>query len=493
VPEPEACPCCMHGAQSREQEHASEPTRRAVLQAGAVMGAALAIPPVLRSRPAMRPRRRALRTALPPRTDWPVPAITTRAQWGADESLRIAKETTTPPDYDSVVNKLIVHHTASPNDPPDPAAAVRSVYDYHVGGVYLDVAYNWLIDQHGVIYEGRWARDYPDGVAHSGELEDGRQVRGGHAANTNAQSCGIALLGTFTNQAPTDAALEALVTVLAWKCARWGIDPNGKDVYAPDGRTFANICGHRDTSSTSCPGDALEQLLPDLRARVADRLARGTSGLRKVATGYWITSSAGAAVAIGDAPKLNDLSKLPTKSAVRSIVAGPNGSGYWMLGADGGVFSFGSVQFYGSTGATRLNRPVIAMAPTPSGAGYWLCSSDGGIFAFGDGGFFGSTGAMRLNRPIVGMASTPSGNGYWLVASDGGIFAFGDAGFFGSTGAIALNQPIVDMAATPSGLGYWLLARDGGIFAFGDAPFKGSAVGRLPDAVGLAVHTVFAS
>src|SRR6202035_4365473 len=40
---------------------------------------------------------------------WPVPPIVTRAEWGADEHLRKAA-----PDYDSVVEKLIVHHTVTP-------------------------------------------------------------------------------------------------------------------------------------------------------------------------------------------------------------------------------------------------------------------------------------------------------------------------------------------------------------------------------------------
>ncbi|MFN8035227.1 MAG: peptidoglycan recognition family protein [Acidimicrobiia bacterium] len=536
MPEPDACPCCMPGAHDQEPEgrqpgSPAKPSRRAVLQAGALAGGVLAVPRSVLARPARRRPARPSARAVAARLDWPIPDVVTRAQWGADESLRITKELTSPPDYDAVVTKLIVHHTASANNPGDPAAAVRSVYQYHVTGVYLDIAYNWLIDQNGRIYEGRWARDYPNGVAHTGELEDGRQVRGGHSANTNTQSCGIALLGTFTTGSPTDAALEALVTVLAWKCARWGIDPNGSGVYAPDGRVFANICGHRDTSATSCPGDALESLLPDLRARVAARLESGTGGFRKVAAGYWVASSAGTTVALGDTPKFKDL---PPGSRVQSMVATPGGSGYWLLGADGGVFTFGDAPFFGSTGATRLNRPIVAMAPTPSGRGYWLCASDGGIFSFGDapffgstgairlnrpivamaptpsgrgywlcasdggifsfGGapFFGSTGAIRLNRPIVAMAPTPSGRGYWLCASDGGIFSFGDAPFFGSTGGIALNQPIADLATSPSGLGYWLLARDGGVFAFGDASFRGSAAGKLPNAVGLAVHTSFA-
>ncbi|MCZ7527378.1 MAG: peptidoglycan recognition protein family protein [Acidimicrobiia bacterium] len=373
------------------------------------------------------------------------------------------------PEYDTVVKKLVVHHTATPNNPPDPASSIRGIYHYHLSGEWIDIAYHWLIDQDGRIYEGRWAADYPAGAVHTGEDAEGRQVRGGHASATNTATIGIALLGTFTSVGPTEATVEALVNLLAWKCARWGIDPLGSDEYV-DGRVFPNVCAHRDVTATTCPGDPLVRRMSEIRERVAARIREGRNG-------YWISTRAGGALAFGDVPDLGDPRRLGIRATIQSIVPNPAGVGYWMLGTDGGVFSFGDAGFYGSTGGMRLNRPVVGMAPTTTGRGYWLVARDGGIFSFGDAGFFGSTGAIRLNQPIVGMAPTPSGNGYWLVAADGGIFSFGDAGFFGSTGAIRLNQPIVGMAPTPSGKGYWLVASDGGIFAFGDAEFFGSTGG----------------
>ena len=431
---------------TEEMSAGRDVTRRDLLRAGAIggIGAAGLIGPFgrgvapafglgERARSAYRSssRARALR-----RPDWPQPTVRTRAEWGANELLRRPGQV-----HELNVTKLIVHHTVTPNSPADPAAVVRSIYADHTRPShpeqYIDLAYHWLIDQHGTIYEGRWARDYPAGVPHSGDDVNGSQVRGAHALHTNTSSCGIAMLGTFTSGVPTEAAIESLVSVLAWKCARWGIDPEGADTYV-DGRTFPNICGHRDASSTACPGGPLHAKLPEIRQRVANRLKAGENG-------YWITSTTGT-LAFGDLPDLGDPRRVGLRPTIRAIVGHPTQLGYWMLGSDGGVFSYGSA------------------------------------------GFFGSTGGMRLNQPIVGMAPSPSGNGYWLCASDGGIFNYGDAQFLGSTGASALPPSIIDIAATATGAGYWLLARDGEIFAFGDAPYLGSAAGKGLQAVGFATR-----
>ena len=92
-------------------------------------------------------------SARPQQPSYPPPPIVTRAQWGANEGLRKSA-----PSYNTVVEKIVVHHTVTPNNPPDPAATVRSVYEYNMSGEYLDIAYHFLIDQNGRIYEGRWAR-----------------------------------------------------------------------------------------------------------------------------------------------------------------------------------------------------------------------------------------------------------------------------------------------------------------------------------------------
>jgi hypothetical protein len=407
-------------------------------------------------------------TSRPAQTNWPVPPIVTRAQWGCNEALRKPGQS-----YNSVVEKLVVHHTATPSNPADPAAAVRSIYQYHVSREYLDIAYHFLIDQNGRIYEGRWARDYPAGVPHTGENAAHQSVQGAATLGHNPRTIAVAMLGTFTTVLPTAAALSSLNTLLAWKCARWGIDPRGSTPYTNSNggvEVIPDIFPHRLVYATTCPGDPLISRLSLIRDQVDARLRTGTFG-------YWIAGANGSVRAFGDVPVVGEPRAFGVLSGISAIVAMPSRRGYWALGTDGGVFTFGDARFFGSRGALRLNQPVVGMASTLSGNGYWLVARDGGLFCFGDARFFGSTGAIRLNQPIVGMASTPSGNGYWLVARDGGVFCFGDARFFGSTGAIHLNRPIVAMCVTPTGNGYWLLASDGGIFCFGDAQYFGSGPG----------------
>lgn len=400
---------------------------------------------------------------------WPVPSIVTRAQWGCNEALRKGGQS-----YDSVVEKIVVHHTVTPNNPSDPAAVVRSVYEYNVSGVYIDIAYHFLIDQFGRIYEGRWAQNYPAGAPHIGENSSRQNVQGAATLGHNPRTLAVAMLGTFTDILPTPEAMSALNTVLAWKCARWGIDPIASTAYLnSDGgiEVFPDIIGHRKVVPTICPGDPIIARLSSIRDQVSTRIRGGIFG-------YWVAGSDGSTQVFGDLPDVGDPRRLGIRSVIQAIVAHPSGLGYWALGTDGGVFTFGPARFFGSMGGTRLNQPVIGMAVTRTGNGYWLLARDGGIFSFGDARFFGSTGAIRLNQPVVAMAATPTGNGYWLLARDGGIFSFGDAKFFGSTGGIHLNQPVIAMAPTPTGRGYWLLARDGGIFCFGDATFFGSGPGR---------------
>jgi hypothetical protein len=399
---------------------------------------------------------------------WPVPTIVTRAEWGCNEALRKPGQS-----YDSVVEKIVVHHTVTPNNPPDPAAVMRSVYEYSVSGVYIDIAYHFLIDQNGRIYEGRWAQNYPPGAPHIGENSSRQNVQGAATLGHNPRTFAVAMLGTFTDVLPTPEAMSSLNTVLAWKCARWGIDPLASTQYINTNgvEVFPDIIGHRAVVPTICPGDPIIAQLSSIRDQVSTRIRSGIFG-------YWIAGSDGSTQAFGDVPDVGDPQRLGIRSVIQAIVAHPSGLGYWALGTDGGVFTFGPARFFGSMGGTRLNQPVISMAVTHTGNGYWLLARDGGIFSFGDARFFGSTGAIRLNQPVVAMAATPTGNGYWLVASDGGIFCFGDARFYGSTGGIHLNQPIIAMCVTSTGHGYWLLARDGGIFCFGDAPFFGSGPGR---------------
>jgi hypothetical protein len=183
------------------------------------------------------------------------PPIITRAQWGADESLRSGTPEFAP------INRVIVHHTVTATQEPDPAARMRAMYAFHVrGNGWSDIGYNFVVDGAGRIYEGRST----GGGRHDGEDTSGLGVVGAHASGHNTGSVGIAILGTYTEDGvtPNEAALDAVTAIAAWKLGTRGIDPGAPGV----------LIGHRDVVATGCPGNGCHRRLPELRERTRRRI-----------------------------------------------------------------------------------------------------------------------------------------------------------------------------------------------------------------------------
>jgi hypothetical protein len=202
-----------------------------------------------------------------------------RAAWGADESLRFHPSGTEvwPPEY-WPVQTLTVHHTADGSTDPDPAARVRAIYQYQAVGLgWGDVGYHFFIDDAGRVYEGRWSgTDGMPAVNAAGQL-----VTGAHVLGYNSGNLGIALLGTFTDHAPTAAARQTLVFLLAGLARLHRIDPLATVHYVNPvsgaTRTVSAISGHRDWAATLCPGGVLYADLPAIRRDVAAVLGTPTA------------------------------------------------------------------------------------------------------------------------------------------------------------------------------------------------------------------------
>ncbi|WP_131559641.1 peptidoglycan recognition family protein [Streptomyces sp. KM273126] len=200
-------------------------------------------------------------------------AYLSRAAWGADESLRFKPDGTenTPPAY-YPFQTIAVHHTATVNDDPDPAATVRAIYQLHaITNDWGDIGYHFLIDEAGAIYEGRYSGD--DGMpAHDG---DGKLVTGFHSVGYNIGNLGIALLGTLTEQGPTDAARASLTRLVRVLTRLHGVDPKATVTYTNpvngNVKEVPEITGHRDWFDTECPGQTMYDELDRLR----DEAARG--------------------------------------------------------------------------------------------------------------------------------------------------------------------------------------------------------------------------
>jgi hypothetical protein len=480
------CSCGESGGlgPGEHHEHGGAPrvSRRSLLRGGALAGAGFAIAQQVLLHPAgARARAAGVLSATARRRaaahEVPGPTILRRAQWGANEAIRRG-----PTAYDATVEKIVIHHTGTHNGVPDWGAQVRQIYEYEIWNGYQDIAYHYLVDPNGVIYEGRWARDFEPGATPDATDTLGRVVHGGHAAGHNARTLGVALLGDYTQAHITPACMRALVTLLAWQCARWGIDPKAAGPYVGMHglEWLPNLCPHGLTTNTLCPGTFVDGALDIVR----DDTARALAGVPlhqpdpvspSAEPGYWIVAPDGRSVAFGAIPALpGGVHQL--RSPLEGVAADPDGRGFWAFAGDGGVFAFGAAGFYGSAARLHLREPIVAMDASATGHGYWLAGRDGGVFAFGDAHFHGSVAKKHLRAPIVAIARTTTGRGYYLLARDGGVFAFGDAKFRGSLARASLQGAPVAIIATPRG--YWVAAADGGVFAFGDARFLGSARGR---------------
>jgi putative cell wall-binding protein len=191
------------------------------------------------------------------------PFIVPRAGWGANEAYR-----TCCPRYADAVRVGIVHHTDTTNSYSSAEApgVIRAIYYYHTHTRgFDDIAYNFLIDRYGTIYEGR-----------AGGVD--RPVIGAHTAGMNTGTTGFALIGNFTSALPTQAAGLALERLIAWKFDVHHIPVSGSvqmvsggsDLFAPGSTVTMNrLSGHRDAQATGCPGTRAYEALPTYRKAAA--------------------------------------------------------------------------------------------------------------------------------------------------------------------------------------------------------------------------------
>jgi hypothetical protein len=181
------------------------------------------------------------------------PAIITRAQWGANESLRRGGPSYATPRF------TVLHHTAGSNayTKAQSASVVRGIYSYHTQAKgWSDIGYNVLIDRYGQVFEGRF-----------GGIDRG--VIGAHASGYNTGSIGVAVMGNHETADISAVALESVARVIAWKYQVHGIDPSPTRTITAGSRRINVLTGHRNVGSTACPGRYLYARMGALRSRVA--------------------------------------------------------------------------------------------------------------------------------------------------------------------------------------------------------------------------------
>jgi hypothetical protein len=198
-----------------------------------------------------------------------------RRAWGEDlpPKAPMAAET---------VKFLLVHHTASSNNVPDPRAVIRQTYAFHTGPEkrWPDICYHFMIGPDGSIWETR-----------AGSLA-GPVVADATGGNQGYAQL-VCLLGDFSSRAPTPAAQESLMRLLIQLADRYAVDtdPSATTTFVSRGSnkfragttvTTSTISGLRDVTYTACPGDNGYALLGGWRNRVhATRLQRVDAGPTK--------------------------------------------------------------------------------------------------------------------------------------------------------------------------------------------------------------------
>ncbi len=234
------------------------------------------------------------------------PRILTRRDWGADESLLVSKETSNrsnndnesigdggaapsnrvrdcqdaqknypqefkvdrtvtenaageklrwPQQYSKEIKMLVVHHTAQnlESDIRSGEERMRALYQYHtVNRGWGDIGYHYIIDEKGMIYQGRAG----------GEL-----VVGGHAYCNNIGSIGVALMGNFDLSAPPQSQMDSLQWLLDTLGKQYDIDLEGTIQFHGD--NVSPIAMHRELVSTDCPGYYVASVMNQVRLNVA--------------------------------------------------------------------------------------------------------------------------------------------------------------------------------------------------------------------------------
>lgn len=188
--------------------------------------------------------------------------IVSREGWGAldaaedkDETIYYSKEN---------LEWLVIHHTG-------PMPGVRNVtvnllQVSHMNRGKSDIAYNWVIDKNGIIYEGRPWNVMSSAVAPS--LESHIDMKDGELDNPelslNYGTLNICLIGNFTKEEPTLEQRNSLLFLADY------IFENFQDVkYVIGHNEMGLIAENRNVTimkkyETLCPGD-IENLIDEVR------------------------------------------------------------------------------------------------------------------------------------------------------------------------------------------------------------------------------------
>jgi hypothetical protein len=230
-----------------------------------------------------------------------MPPIYSRAQWGADESIR-----TWDPEFSATIKAATVHHTADSNNYSADAVPgiLRSIYAYHtVSRGWGDIGYNVIVDKYGRAWEGRYSGDR--GIA--------SPIIGAHAGGFNTSTFGVSMLGNYAEAPTTQPMVDMVAAVIGWKLGLYGVEPSGWTTLTSSGGgtskyeagvavNLPTVFGHRDVGNTTCPGNYGYGRLTEIRATASAIASQRSTPMGAIDA---VTPSFGRAVVSGWAVDLD--------------------------------------------------------------------------------------------------------------------------------------------------------------------------------------------
>jgi len=126
-----------------------------------------------------------------------------------------------------IIERITVHHTGA--ELTDNTAAISRLHqhqDWHMSHGWPDLAYHFMVDRNGNVYEGRPV----DAVGDTFTEYDPT----GHLL--------VCFEGHFDLQDPSPAQLAAMARLVAWAMQTFSV-------------RATKIAGHRDWANTTCPGN----------------------------------------------------------------------------------------------------------------------------------------------------------------------------------------------------------------------------------------------
>jgi N-acetyl-anhydromuramyl-L-alanine amidase AmpD len=135
------------------------------------------------------------------------------------------------------LRRVILHHTASPLA----STSVDDILRWHLQRGMSGIGYHFVIAPDGLVHHTRWI-----------------QRVGAHTRGHNLDSVGVALIGDFEREQPTESQVGALVRLL-------------EDLKREHGLSRLQL--HGDLTATCCPGRNLRARVPLIVQRAGYNLA----------------------------------------------------------------------------------------------------------------------------------------------------------------------------------------------------------------------------